>query len=97
MNDLAFRLGKKKHLVTTWKDAELGPKHPTASLNVWQRDKVATPNSNRSLAVTSLTEGKDALQACYMDITGVAGAWGEYDFNQQETYRDAVPTHLPLS
>jgi len=39
-NRFRFSARKKKH-VTTWRDAELGPKQPTASLNVWQRDKVA--------------------------------------------------------
>ena len=100
MND-RFRFsvrGGEKNLVTTWQDAELGPKHHTASLNVRQSDKVAVPSYNHSSAGSSLTEGTDALQARCMDITGVAGEWREYDFNQQqETSREAVPTHLPLS
>jgi hypothetical protein len=72
MIDFAFRPGKKKH-VTTWQDAELGPKQPTASLNVWQSDKVAARNYHHSPAGSSLTEGTDALQACCMDIT--RGSW----------------------
>jgi hypothetical protein len=33
------------------------------------------------------TEGTDALQECYLEVSGIAGAWKECDFNQrQETY-----------
>jgi hypothetical protein len=32
------------------------------------------------------SKGTDAPQACCLEFSGVAGAWRECDFNQQETY-----------
>jgi hypothetical protein len=41
------------------------------------------------------TQGKDALQERYLEVSGVAGAWRECDFNQQETYQGGRTELLP--
>jgi hypothetical protein len=41
----------------------------------------------------------DALQACWLEVSGTAGAWRDWDFNRQETYPGgliAPPTHPNL-
>jgi hypothetical protein len=46
-----------------------------------------------------IRKGKAAPQACCFEVSQVARAWREYDFNQQETYPDdcTEPTPSPSS
>ena len=37
----------------------------------------------------------DAIQACFLDVSRVAGAWRECDFKKHETYTSATMTTTP--